>query len=222
MYKMTDTPPCQPETLPDDTDLYCLECGYNLRGLSGDPRRCPECFHMNPVGDLVIPADDIRRQIRKMEGGAGLCVAGLLIIVLGLWSFLGTEGVLVLMSSALVGVAVWSRGMVRFRDSCRDRAGWGWALARYHFYGGCMLGMGFGAWLACQWIRQDVLGVMPGKSRGTYVFTQLAATGLLICVLYLPFRWMYRQARRDFDRLQRETAVQIIRARHRERLERRR
>src|SRR3989442_10695322 len=27
---------------PEDIDLYCLECGYNLRGLSGDPRRCPE------------------------------------------------------------------------------------------------------------------------------------------------------------------------------------
>ncbi|MHC4235736.1 MAG: hypothetical protein ACYSUQ_11520, partial [Planctomycetota bacterium] len=36
-------------------DLYCLECGYNLRGIAGDPRRCPECWYANSVADMRIP-----------------------------------------------------------------------------------------------------------------------------------------------------------------------
>ena len=44
--------PTSPAVSRDDRDLYCLQCGYNLRGLSGDPRRCPECGHMNPLGDI--------------------------------------------------------------------------------------------------------------------------------------------------------------------------
>lgn len=40
MNDSSDTTPASVE----DIDLYCLQCGYNLRGQSGDPRRCPECF----------------------------------------------------------------------------------------------------------------------------------------------------------------------------------
>ena len=49
-----------------DRDLYCLTCGYNLRGLSGDPVRCPECGNLNPIGDVEIPAEIITKQLRRM------------------------------------------------------------------------------------------------------------------------------------------------------------
>ncbi len=29
--------------VPDDKDMLCPGCGYNLRGLPGNPRCCPEC-----------------------------------------------------------------------------------------------------------------------------------------------------------------------------------
>jgi hypothetical protein len=35
-----------------DCDWACLRCGYNLRGLVGDPIRCPECGHSNPLTEL--------------------------------------------------------------------------------------------------------------------------------------------------------------------------
>src|SRR4051812_29675363 len=31
------------DALPADAGLFCLGCGYDLRGLSGDTARCPEC-----------------------------------------------------------------------------------------------------------------------------------------------------------------------------------
>lgn len=34
--------------MDNDTDRYCRLCGYNLRGLSGDSVRCPECGKLNP------------------------------------------------------------------------------------------------------------------------------------------------------------------------------
>jgi hypothetical protein len=58
-----------------DRDLYCLKCGYNLRGLSGDPVRCPECGYDNPIADVEIPADLIAAQLKKMEPGVAVTIA---------------------------------------------------------------------------------------------------------------------------------------------------
>ena len=62
-------------------DLYCLRCGYNLRGLSGDPVRCPECAFLNPLGDAEIPAALISRQLKRMETAPASCVACVLAFV---------------------------------------------------------------------------------------------------------------------------------------------
>ena len=55
-----------PPLAPDGAiaaDVFCLNCGYNLRGLTGDPVRCPECGHSNPLAEAVLPAWAIRRAI---------------------------------------------------------------------------------------------------------------------------------------------------------------
>ena len=70
-------PPPAPRSL--DIDLYCLSCGYNLRGLSGDPINCPECGSLNPVGDVEIPAPIIAEQLRKMETSPAICLAAVLV-----------------------------------------------------------------------------------------------------------------------------------------------
>jgi arginyl-tRNA synthetase len=43
----------EPPATPLDRDLYCPTCGYNLRGLSGDPIRCPECGRHMPRSELL-------------------------------------------------------------------------------------------------------------------------------------------------------------------------
>ena len=52
-----------PGQVPADLDLFCLGCGYNLRGLCGDPRCCPECGTNNRVSDLTIPSHVIAKQL---------------------------------------------------------------------------------------------------------------------------------------------------------------
>lgn len=52
---------------PDDIDIHCLNRGYNPRGLSGDPRRCPECFCMNLMSDSIVPVELISARLCQME-----------------------------------------------------------------------------------------------------------------------------------------------------------
>ena len=48
-------------------DLFCLSCAYNLRGLSGDPIRCPECGTENPVELLSLGVPLIVAHIQRVE-----------------------------------------------------------------------------------------------------------------------------------------------------------
>ncbi|MCH7721186.1 MAG: hypothetical protein IH988_09405 [Planctomycetes bacterium] len=128
-------------TPPDmNVDLYCLNCGYNLRGQSGDPRRCPECFYMNPVGELEIPAAVITSQIRRMESVPAGCVGIILMVVplllgLGLASSKAYLFIAVALLIATVLSALWVYFVVRFRYYCLKKPGWLGALVKYHLCG---------------------------------------------------------------------------------------
>ena len=67
-----------------DVDLYCLHCGYNLRGLSGDPRRCPECGQFSPLGEAAVPGPFLRRSQRRLRAPPSLCVVDGFFCILGL------------------------------------------------------------------------------------------------------------------------------------------
>jgi hypothetical protein len=67
--------------VPADKDIYCLDCGYNLRGLSGMERTCPECGRCNPLDQrLVDPAiiakmrTKLTRRDRRASVIAACCV----------------------------------------------------------------------------------------------------------------------------------------------------
>jgi len=61
-------------------DLFCLSCAYNLRGLSGDPIRCPECGTENPVELVQASAPLVLAHIRQTEDA--LVTATLFLFVL--------------------------------------------------------------------------------------------------------------------------------------------
>lgn len=63
-----------------DEDWCCLSCGYLLRGLSGDPIRCPECGHLNQVDELRALHS---RQFRQGKTTAMVAVITLSILWFG-------------------------------------------------------------------------------------------------------------------------------------------
>ena len=62
-----------PEAAPIAVDLYCPNCEYNLRGLSGDPVRCPECGKASMRKELDYAPRMVERRTRKMENSGAVC-----------------------------------------------------------------------------------------------------------------------------------------------------
>jgi len=217
-----------PEPTPpnlEDIDIYCLKCGYNLRGLSGDPRRCPECFYMNPMGDALPPAELISTQLRRMETApatALVCFAILLVAAVPLLAMLPdlidnnppraerSCCCNLFMPAAVVG---WVSSVVRFRNSCRKRPGWGRVLVRYHIIGlAAMVGVS-GLVLFVGLLLQSLIGASE-RSGVTALLYTAAVFILVVGTVVLHTRLLPRLrtlARGDMDQLQREVAVEITR-----------
>ena len=223
-------PPDSPPAL--DRDLYCLTCGYNLRGLSGDPLRCPECGHLNPIGDVEMPAEIISAQIRKMESAPAHCLGA---VVLGVplqylfWAIV-TAGfrrpgfpsgdIFILAAFAFAPVLLWITGAIRFRASCLGRPGWFGALLWYHLWGFILLVSTIGGVAGFIYVivrnSTRVLPALPQADLLAFV------AGVAACI---PIVWwwvprIYRLATDPLTPLQREVAVKIAREDVRKRLAR--
>jgi hypothetical protein len=228
----TDSPVAEsPRTAEIKTDLYCLECGYNLRGLSGDPVRCPECGYRNPIGDVELPADQIRKQLREMETAPTISVAALLVLLpmAPCWVVLIADGALMGPGlecptlATVVALFLLVVGVAQFRASCMERPGWLAALVRYQvvslLLAGSLLafiviGVDFlsePAWLWGRGARDPW-----ACATGAVVFLAVAA-GVLWGV-----RPVHRWLKAPMERLQRQVAVRIARDRIRREMSRRR
>ena len=125
-----------------EQDVYCLTCGYNLRGLPGDPVRCPECGELNSLAAITLPAAGIAKHLRELETGPNMCLSGitssLLFVLLAVqpaWASaggpLGWIGLLMIAMS-LLGVIEWWWGMRRFKRGCLGRPEWRTLLTKQH------------------------------------------------------------------------------------------
>ena len=217
--------PNDPELLAGNVDFYCSGCGYNLRGLTGDPKRCPECFHLNPISDLLVPAEAITRQLRKLEIAPVACVAAILMLAAGVTAaiLLGAPGGLCCLVAMLVPApSVWLLGADSFARSCRCSAGWRRALARFHVYGLLMFAAGIGIPLLLLWIVVSYLRERWGGDIGPAVVPALLVSGVSFAVLYfVAVRPLYHMAKSGFKGLQQQTAVEMARELHRADLRRR-
>ncbi len=217
---MDESPPHTDDAALADIDLYCLNCGYNLRGHTGDPRRCPECGENNPVGELLLPAELIRAQFEKMETGPVMCVVGVLIgipvalailwstIRLGRLGFLNAfTGVILLMCAAL-----WWSGAARFRKSCLDKPAWTDVLLRFHVLAVglsllILLATPFGALL----LVAPLCSLFGISSRSFETTGWIALMPVSLAALYFGYVRFYPALRASMDELQREVAVTIAR-----------
>jgi uncharacterized membrane protein len=213
-----------------DRDLYCLTCGYNLRGLTGDPIRCPECGHFNPVGDAEIPAEIISRKLREMENAPAMCLGAILfgvpLQIVFWWTCLTPGPARDLLHCmgipAFAPVLAWIGGVVKFRSSCLGKQRWVGLLARYHTYGLLTAAAMVGPMV----LALHYLWPYAAWSRGTSGWLLFMGVEIALClaVVVLVRRLLpgpYERLAADMHVLQREVAVTIAREESRRRMARR-
>ena len=146
----TGAPADSPPPLILDFDLACQHCRYNLRGLSGDPVRCPECGTSNTLGEGEPSEADIAAQFLRTDLTPGACVCAMLVVLptqamIWLLALLALRGRIVpgelgeslecVGAPALLSLVIWYASVERFRTLCGRQPGWRQALLLYHVYG---------------------------------------------------------------------------------------
>lgn len=131
---MGDPPPSPtfPESRTIDFDLPCLECDYNLRGLSGDPIRCPECGFRNPVvhGRVshVFYMKEVLKAHHLIPQGAWGCLVALLgaclLVAEVFFSKWASRGPALSLLLAFIGLLILADSGRHFRQACATRDGW--------------------------------------------------------------------------------------------------
>ena len=65
-------------------DTPCPACGYNLRGLTGDPLRCPECGAETTRARLAELHGQMETRLRDLQFAIDLQTFAILVVILGL------------------------------------------------------------------------------------------------------------------------------------------
>lgn len=108
-------------------DLPCSRCRYNLRGLAGDPVRCPECGALTPVLAIVVTPADIRSHQRRVESALAFTAAAALMALPIAWcllllcNFPNPCFYMAALMVAAVGLQAAHAGIYRLRKLCGDR-----------------------------------------------------------------------------------------------------
>lgn len=214
----TDPIRFQPATSDDGAiveDIYCLDCGYNLRGLSGDPIRCPECGHVNDLGAVAIPAELIRSALKQMETAPTTCVAvavfGLTAIGLALRA--GWPNVVPALVILVGVISGWSVARHQMRRAFEAKPGWGRVLADFHL-----------ACLLCISLIPLMIALSWATNFGRRGASPLWILGVVLVWIVLGIIGLriYYAARRRMLVLQRDRAVHIAHETLRQRLRRER
>lgn len=197
------------DTIGPDDDIYCLYCGYNLRGLSGDPRRCPECGRFNEIAQMAVPAQAITAQLRIMEQYATGCVGwalaptvSMICLLIGIVS--GSRNVTI--DHYIAGITCMVLGglatgwyMHLFRRSCAGKDGWGAVIWEY-----MALGLPPGTLVLLVAIAPGVSDTALLAAGWQWIVIALL-TGMAIIVVLTRYKPLLEKK----DRLQREVAVEI-------------
>lgn len=209
-----------------ERDLYCLTCGYNLRGLSGDPVRCPECGQSQERAALEIPATAIRAALRQLETAPAYNFLGLLGAPLLAWAIYPSVRqnaagppltCLTLLVAALVCSVPFT--LLHYRRTCRGRPGWLEALLRFHVGTLVMLAMVLVVPFSLAWLAP--FGRRSGTSLAKWMpWLGLAALPLVVLWVWVIWR-LLRWTKAPMEALQRDVAVEVAREELRRRAGRR-
>jgi hypothetical protein len=208
---------------PTDVDLYCLHCGYNLRGLSGDPRRCPECGNMNPLGLEALPESLVNKELARMETpvftmpwtlGATLVFLGCTADVCLTYRRPDDRRIIFgFAACALVTLICWLAGIRGFRRSCGAGLGWRALAVKYNVFGLIIIVLTVAVITPVAWAVDRVIPAgLPQKAAGLVVFV------LFWTVLGIGHCTLDRRLREARVSLQRSIAINRVRRRLHKRL----
>ncbi len=210
---MPESAPQTKASAPLDRDLYCLQCEYNLRGLSGDPVRCPECGRLNKRVELVnrfgTPErrlTDLRLALHDLTFGAGLLLVVGPVLMVVTFVALGVAGLLVgLLLVLFLGVMVYGP-LEDIRKLCEE-PGWGRPLLMYQLARFCMVVILLGLWVGSTTVAW--LFVARVVTHRDLALAISAGLGLLVtgtCALASrPLRELRRRQSRRLEQLMRIT-----------------
>jgi len=180
----------------ENEDWFCLRCLHSLKGLPGDPVRCPECGELSWADDLRIATSKIESRMRVAETLLSLCVLGMWATVLGAaaFCFFPAAGGPVLLG----GLLIWGVSLRGFARLIRHAKGLGSAIWWYHFTGLVWLVV----LLAIAGAALLIYDTMSARSRW-WLQTTILAGGVAVACLGRAtgtrfLAWPYRTAR---DRL---------------------
>lgn len=192
-------------TAPDGAiveNIYCLQCGYNLRGLSGDPVRCPECGEKNSLGSAAIPARHIEKALRSMETTPTWCVAfslsaGYFLTLASLK--ISSESVRNCLTGGTVSVLVWWWLYRKTKSEFNGQPGWRRILFSFHVVAAFSVAETMAAANVSYTLQKTGLGEMG-------IYLALPVIG----IPFLIWSWrVYERARAELRSMQRDTAVRI-------------
>lgn len=190
-----------------DEDVYCLGCGYNLRGLSGDPVTCPECGKPNPTGDLIIPTAAITLALHRMETAPTTCVGMSILAFFSLFvavmCILNGMSLIVPIVFIVASTALGITALRHMRTQFSARPGWLRILFEFHLAAVIILVSG---WFAISIPFAFAFRITSWF--GIPLVTMLIASLSSVAGLWLGL-YIYRASRRRLATIQREAAVRM-------------
>ena len=122
---------CGTDTQMEAKEFFCIRCRYSLRGLCGDPRVCPECGYQNQLAELLIPADRVHEELRRLETVPTLCVIAFGVSMIG-WFICALGHAVTGLLLGSTGLFVWFICALLFGWVSRFRHGWLGVLLSFH------------------------------------------------------------------------------------------
>lgn len=188
---------------PIEIDLYCPVCGYNLRGLSENPVRCPECGENCDRRIITVPAEKIRPALLKMETAPATGVGIALVYVLLALPFLLFREPAPAIIFAFPFLLAWLVAYRRTQSVFRARLGWTSIVRDFHLATLCWF---LACWFFVSILRDYLTNGTLGGISFIYLLVMLGFAVLGVMV--------YRNARATICRLQRQQAVEMMRLIH--------
>lgn len=192
-----------PET-PICFDARCRRCNYNLRGLAGDPVRCPECGREHARAELDS-LYGLRVRFRELKGAGDAMLLGIIALTAGLY-LLMSSGPFPLALPILGGAGLLSYlSLSACGRIMPEHADWHTLLFRY---------VGWTCTLAlvplCIWIAFSLLtwrattsfaSIRAGANVDAVHVLAAAAPTAIVLYFMRPNRWVRWRQRRAFGRL---------------------